>query len=224
MDGVYGQVVVFVSLVGFISLVWLKDQLGNGGGPPWLENDQQEVDRGQQQQQPQQQQQVQQQVRAGGNDVMEAVVEEEEEEEDERVEGGAPEEPNNVLDVAETAHLEMEMRGCMDRLNQLAGEQFQPQIDSVRGRIVQLEFHRRSSEGYEMPEPEGLGAGRSQSAAEQGLAELRDEELQLEYEQRIRREMASRYVVGCVLLLWRCCRCVRRIPINVRACVHLYCV
>lgn len=44
MDGVYGLLIVFVSLLGFICMVWLKDQLGNGGGPNWLARDQQEVD------------------------------------------------------------------------------------------------------------------------------------------------------------------------------------
>ncbi len=43
MDGVYGLLIVFVSLLGFISMVWLKDQLGNGGAPNWLARDQQEV-------------------------------------------------------------------------------------------------------------------------------------------------------------------------------------
>lgn len=33
-----------MSLLGFISMVWLKDQLGNGGAPNWLARDQQEVD------------------------------------------------------------------------------------------------------------------------------------------------------------------------------------
>ncbi len=37
--------IVFVSLLGFISLVWLKDQLGNGRAPAWLENDNRELNR-----------------------------------------------------------------------------------------------------------------------------------------------------------------------------------
>jgi len=39
---VYGLLIVFVSLLGFISMVWLKDQLGNGA-PHWLARDQQEA-------------------------------------------------------------------------------------------------------------------------------------------------------------------------------------
>ena len=34
-----------MSLIGFISLVWLKDQLGNGGAPQWLANDHRAVNR-----------------------------------------------------------------------------------------------------------------------------------------------------------------------------------
>ena len=45
LDDIYGLVIVFVSLLGFISLVWLKDQLGNGRGPAWLENDQRAANR-----------------------------------------------------------------------------------------------------------------------------------------------------------------------------------
>lgn len=36
---------VIVSLLGFISIVWLKDQLGHGVGPNWLEEDRREVNR-----------------------------------------------------------------------------------------------------------------------------------------------------------------------------------
>lgn len=43
LDDVYGLLIVFTSLLGFISMVWLKDQLGNGGGPNWLARDQREV-------------------------------------------------------------------------------------------------------------------------------------------------------------------------------------
>ena len=32
--------VVFLSLVGFISLAWLRDQLLHGGAPQWLARDQ----------------------------------------------------------------------------------------------------------------------------------------------------------------------------------------
>lgn len=45
IDEVYGLIIVFVSLIGFISLVWLKDQLGNGGAPQWLANDHRAVNR-----------------------------------------------------------------------------------------------------------------------------------------------------------------------------------
>lgn len=34
-----------MSLLGFISVVWLKDQLGHGVGPNWLEEDRREVNR-----------------------------------------------------------------------------------------------------------------------------------------------------------------------------------
>lgn len=44
-DCVHGLLVVVVSLLGFISIVWLKDQLGHGLGPNWLEEDRQEVNR-----------------------------------------------------------------------------------------------------------------------------------------------------------------------------------
>lgn len=36
---------MLVSLLGFVSLVWLKDQLGQGLGPNWLEEDRHEVNR-----------------------------------------------------------------------------------------------------------------------------------------------------------------------------------
>ncbi len=45
LDCVYGLLVVLVSLLCFISIVWLKDQLGNGIGPNWLEEDRREVNR-----------------------------------------------------------------------------------------------------------------------------------------------------------------------------------
>ena len=46
IDEVYGLLMVAVSLVSFISLAWLKNQLGNGGaGPGWLDTDQREVAR-----------------------------------------------------------------------------------------------------------------------------------------------------------------------------------
>lgn len=44
-DCIHGLLVVVVSLLGFISMVWLKDQLGHGLGPNWLEEDRQEVNR-----------------------------------------------------------------------------------------------------------------------------------------------------------------------------------
>ena len=42
-DGFYGLVIVLLSLLGFISVVWLQDQIRNGGGPQWLEQDRIEV-------------------------------------------------------------------------------------------------------------------------------------------------------------------------------------
>lgn len=36
-----GLLIVVVSLLSFISLVWLRDQLTNGNGPDWLTADQQ---------------------------------------------------------------------------------------------------------------------------------------------------------------------------------------
>lgn len=44
-DGFYGLVIVLLSLLGFISVVWLQDQIRNGGGPQWLEQDRIEVHR-----------------------------------------------------------------------------------------------------------------------------------------------------------------------------------
>ena len=40
LDNIYGLVVVFLALVGFISLAWLRDQLLHGGAPKWLSEDQ----------------------------------------------------------------------------------------------------------------------------------------------------------------------------------------
>ena len=45
LDCLHGLLVVLVSLLGFISIVWLKDQLGHGVGPNWLEEDRREVNR-----------------------------------------------------------------------------------------------------------------------------------------------------------------------------------
>ena len=45
LDCFHGLLVVLVSLLGFISLVWLKEQLGHGLGPHWLEEDRREVNR-----------------------------------------------------------------------------------------------------------------------------------------------------------------------------------
>ena len=39
LDGIYGLIIVFVTLLGFITLVWLKDQLMHGAGPTWLQRD-----------------------------------------------------------------------------------------------------------------------------------------------------------------------------------------
>ena len=44
-DGFYGLVIVLLALLGFISVVWLQDQIRNGGGPQWLEQDRIEVNR-----------------------------------------------------------------------------------------------------------------------------------------------------------------------------------
>lgn len=44
-DCAHGLLVVLISLLGFISIVWLKDQLGHGLGPNWLEEDRREVNR-----------------------------------------------------------------------------------------------------------------------------------------------------------------------------------
>ena len=38
-DSLLGIVIVALSLLGFISLVWLKDQLSNGDSPEWLVSD-----------------------------------------------------------------------------------------------------------------------------------------------------------------------------------------
>lgn len=186
MDGVYGLVVVFVSLVGFISLVWLKDQLGNGGGPPWLENDQQEIN-----------EQRLPEVQANGGVGGEEVGEQE-----------GQEEPN-VLDVTETMRLERELQECTERLNRLTVDKFQPQFESVRGKIASYEGHGRDSEGFEVAVAEGSRAVGSPAGWGGDIAmhppssrmiaeQLRDEELQLEYEQRIHREMAERYMCVCV--------------------------
>lgn len=43
LDCIYGLIVVFVSLVCFISFIWLKDQLGQGMGPIWLEEDRRQL-------------------------------------------------------------------------------------------------------------------------------------------------------------------------------------
>lgn len=48
-DGFYGLVIVLLALLGFISVVWLQDQIRNGGGPQWLEQDRMEVNRVQRQ-------------------------------------------------------------------------------------------------------------------------------------------------------------------------------
>lgn len=45
LDCVHGLLVVLISLLGFISVVWLRDQLGHGVGPNWLEEDRREVNR-----------------------------------------------------------------------------------------------------------------------------------------------------------------------------------
>lgn len=44
-DCAHGLVIVLVSLLAFISIVWLRDQLVHGLGPNWLEEDRREVDR-----------------------------------------------------------------------------------------------------------------------------------------------------------------------------------
>ena len=44
VDNIYGLVVVFLALVGFISLAWLRDQLTHGGAPAWLARDQRAMD------------------------------------------------------------------------------------------------------------------------------------------------------------------------------------
>ena len=44
-DGFYGLMIVLLSLLGFISVVWLQDQIRNGGGPQWLERDRMEAHR-----------------------------------------------------------------------------------------------------------------------------------------------------------------------------------
>ena len=43
-DGFYGLVIVLLSLLGFISVVWLQDQIRNGGGPQWLEQDRMQME------------------------------------------------------------------------------------------------------------------------------------------------------------------------------------
>ena len=40
VDNIYGLVIVFLALVCFISLAWLRDQLLHGGAPQWLAKDQ----------------------------------------------------------------------------------------------------------------------------------------------------------------------------------------
>lgn len=44
-DCANGLLVVLVSLLAFISIVWLRDQLVHGLGPNWLEEDRREVNR-----------------------------------------------------------------------------------------------------------------------------------------------------------------------------------
>ena len=44
-DGFYGLMIVGASLIGFISVVWLQDQIRNGVGPQWLEQDRREIHR-----------------------------------------------------------------------------------------------------------------------------------------------------------------------------------
>lgn len=43
LDCLYGIIVLLISLLGFISLVWLKDQLNNGLGHNWVEENIPEV-------------------------------------------------------------------------------------------------------------------------------------------------------------------------------------
>ena len=44
LDNIYGLLVVFLSLVGFISLAWLREKLLHGGAPAWLARDQRALD------------------------------------------------------------------------------------------------------------------------------------------------------------------------------------
>ena len=176
MDGIYGLVVVFVSLVGFISLVWLKDQLGNGGGPPWLENDPQqgEIER-----------QILEEVQDRGG---EGGVEEEQ---------GEQEEGNAPLDVTEAMRLEMEIQECTEHLNRLVEDRFKQQMDTVKRSILD-HFERpvaQSAAAAGISAADFNAVQPSNSVSVKMLADLRDEELHLEYEQRIHREMALRYVV-----------------------------
>ncbi|KAL5467202.1 hypothetical protein EMCRGX_G031401 [Ephydatia muelleri] len=175
MDGIYGLVVVFVSLVGFISLVWLKDQLGNGGGPPWLENDPQqgEIER-----------QILEEVQDRGG---EGGVEEEQ---------GEQEEGNAPLDVTEAMRLEMEIQECTEHLNRLVEDRFKQQMDTVKRSILD-HFERpvaQSAAAAGISAADFNAVQPSNSVSVKMLADLRDEELHLEYEQRIHREMALRLI------------------------------
>ena len=122
-DGLYGLMIVAVSLIGFISVVWLQDQIRNGGGPQWLEDDRREINR--------------MQRREAENHLHNLQLHLDEVDRRSRIRRNAPERVSAAKEVAEAQDLQMR---CIKRLQEIQSKRFDRKLEDLRLRQMELAY------------------------------------------------------------------------------------
>lgn len=122
-DGLYGLMIVAVSLIGFISVVWLQDQIRNGGGPQWLENDRREINR--------------MQRREAENHLHNLQLHLDEVDRRSRIRRNAPERVSAAKEVAEAQDQRM---NYIKRLQEIQSKRFDRKLEDLRLRQMELAY------------------------------------------------------------------------------------
>ena len=141
-DGFYGLVIVLLALLGFISVVWLQDQIRNGGGPQWLEQDRIEVNRINQQR-----------AERGRNDPQladPAAGEGEDEGEGDEREEARHASPEQIEAAREVTELQAVRTEYMKRLQAVQAKRFDRKLEHLRICAMELTYDLGAAERHLM--------------------------------------------------------------------------
>ena len=115
--------IVLLSLLGFISVVWLQDQIRNGGGPQWLEQDRIDVHH--------------MERREAEDELNNLQAQLDEAERRERARRSAPE---RVEAAREVTLLQTEREKCMKQLQVVQKLRFNRKLEDLRLREMELSY------------------------------------------------------------------------------------